>query len=98
VRLRVLSCAEREFAEAVDDYNAQRSGLGYGFEAEIQAAFQRIRAFPYAWPLFSSRARRYKVNRLPYGVLYQIRSDRILVLAIMHLKRDPRLWQERASG
>jgi hypothetical protein len=31
VKLRVLSCAEREFAEAVDYYNTQRSGLDCEF-------------------------------------------------------------------
>jgi hypothetical protein len=28
VKARILSCAEREFAEAVDFYNAERPGLG----------------------------------------------------------------------
>jgi hypothetical protein len=29
VRVLVLSCAEEEFAEAVDYYNGQNPGLGY---------------------------------------------------------------------
>jgi plasmid stabilization system protein ParE len=96
VKLRVLSCAEREFVAAVDHYNAERPGLGYEFAEEVRRAFERIQAFPDAWPLFSARARRCVVSRFPYGILYQVRADRILVLAIMHLKRNPEAWAERA--
>jgi hypothetical protein len=97
VKIRVLSCAEREFAEVVDRYNGERPGLGFEFAEELQSALDRIRSFPEAWPLYSGRARRCVVSRFPYGVLYQIRSDRILVVAIMHLKRDPTTWRERAG-
>ncbi len=97
MKIRVLSCAEREFSDIVDRYNGERPGLGYEFAHEIREAFGRIRAFPEAWHLYSNRARRCVVNRFPYGILYQIRSDRILVVAIMHLKRDPDTWRERAE-
>jgi len=97
VKIRVLSCAEREFAEVVERYNGERPGLGYEFADEVQRTFDRICRFPEAWPLFSDRARRCIVSRFPYGILYQVRPDRVLVVAIMHLKRDPRAWRGRAG-
>lgn len=48
--IKVLSCAEQEFAEAVDYYNDQFPGLGYELAAEVQNTFTRIRSFPKAWP------------------------------------------------
>jgi hypothetical protein len=48
VKVRVLSCAEREFAEAVDFYNAERPGLGYELAEEVQRTLARISAFPEA--------------------------------------------------
>lgn len=96
MKLRILSCAEQEFAEAVDYYNAQRPGLGFEFAAEVRAALNRISSFPEAWPPYSARSRRCLVCRFPYGILYQVRPDGVLVLAIMHLQRDPRHWQERS--
>jgi plasmid stabilization system protein ParE len=95
VKVRILSCAEREFAETVDFYNEERPGLGFAFAAEVRKALDRIQSFPDAWPLFSTRARRCILQRFPYGILYQVRSDCILVLAIMHLKRDPQTWRGR---
>jgi len=97
MKIVVLSCAENEFAEIVDYYNGQCSGLGYEFAAEVQRAFDRINNFPDAWSVFSQRVRRCLVDRFPYAVLYQIRTDCILVGGIMHLKRDPVIWQERTD-
>jgi hypothetical protein len=56
MRILVLSCAEDEFAEAVDYYNKQRLGLGFEFAAEVQRTFERIRRYPEAWMVFSCRA------------------------------------------
>jgi len=95
MRILVLSSAEEEFAEAVDYYNEQRPGLGFEFAAEVQRTFERIRRHPKAWPVFSSQSRRCLTDRFPFGVLYQVRDDFILVGAIMHLKRDPTRWQQR---
>lgn len=95
MRIEILSCAEGEFAEAVQFYNQQCPGLGYEFAAEAKAAFERIASFPTAWPAFSPRTRRCIINRFPYGIPYQIRKDLILIVAIMHLRRDAIRWQER---
>ena len=95
--LRILSCAELDFAEAVDYYNDQRPGLGYEFAAEVRATLERIASFPEAWPKLSPRSRRCITNRFPYGVLYQVRQDCVLVVAIMHLKRDPKRWRQRLA-
>jgi len=95
MRIRVLTCADQELADAVDYYNKQCPGLGYEFAAEVKSTLSRIVSFPEAWPLLSKRSRRCMTNRFPYGVLYQVRTDLILVTAIMHLKRDPKRWQDR---
>lgn len=98
MKVRVLSCAEAEFVEAFDYYNGQCPGLGYEFAAEVKASFERIASFPEAWPAFSKRSRRCILNRFPYGVLYQIREGEALVLAIMHLMRNPKRWDDRLRG
>jgi len=46
---------------------------------------------------FAARARRCLTDRFPYGLLYQVRSDCILVGAIMHLRRDPQAWLDRVG-
>jgi hypothetical protein len=97
MKLLVLSCAEDEFAEAVDYYNDQCPGLGYEFAAEVQRAFERIRNHPRAWPKFSARTRRCLTDRFPFGVLYATYEERIIIGGIMHLKVNPGRWQNRVA-
>ena len=95
MRTRLLSCAEAEISEAVAYYNEQSPGLGYEFAAEAKDALLRLELFPNAWPVFSCRTRRCMVRRFPYGILYQVRPDFVLVVGVMHLSRDPKRWQDR---
>ena len=97
MRLRIVSVAEQEFAQAVDYYNQQRAGLGFELAAEVAATLGRIIEYPNAWAPFSATTRRCQVHRFPYGVLYYIHEDAIVVMAIMHLARDPKRWQDRES-
>jgi len=43
----------------------------------------------------SKQARRCLTNRFPYGIIYQIRDNTILIVAVWHLKRRPQTWQFR---
>jgi len=31
----------------------------------------------------------------PYGVIYQIREETLLIVAVMHLGREPETWKSR---
>jgi plasmid stabilization system protein ParE len=94
MRIRVLSSAEREIAEAADYYNGQAPGLGNEFMSEIRKALRRIVSFSGSCPRFSAKTRRCFLNRFPYGIVYQEREDHVVVMMVMHLKRDPRRWKE----
>ena len=82
--------------EAKKYYDCRRKGLGIEFIKEISRTISRITEFPEAWAPISSRARRCLVKRFPYGIIYQIRDDKILILAFMHLSRKPDYWKGRA--
>ena len=87
--------AEQELNDAVDYYNGCRNGLGLQFAKEIYAAIRNILMFPRAWIPLSQNTRRYLVNRFPYGVIYQIEDEQIVIIAVMHLNRKPGYWEDR---
>jgi len=97
VKVDFLNEAEEEFLAAISRYNGEREGLGDDFAAEVRRALERIREYPKAWVALSRRTRRCLVNTFPYGVLYQVRGDTLLIVAVMHLHRDPQSWRRRLA-
>ncbi|MGZ8184532.1 MAG: type II toxin-antitoxin system RelE/ParE family toxin [Methylobacter sp.] len=90
-----LYAAEKELDEGIEYYNAQRSGLGFEFLDQVQSAVSRIKQYPDAWQQLSRRTRRCLIKQFPYGIIYQIRANEILIVAIPHLHRKPDYWANR---
>ena len=87
--------AEAELSEAIQYYEDVEPGLGQDFAVEVYSAVQRAIAYPRAWKVLEGEVRRALVRRFPYGVLYSAEGDRILIVAVMHLHRDPGYWKGR---
>ena len=90
-----LEEAKLELTEAVNYYNDQNNGLGYEFAAEVKRTIERITQYPEAWFSISKRTKRCRCNRFPYGIIYYIDNDKIVIVAVMHLKRKPNYWKNR---
>lgn len=93
----ILDVAGAELAEACHNYDLRRAGLGRELLEEARTAYGRIRQLPLAFPVIDQRARRCRVQRFPYNVLYCVFDDEILVVAIAHLRRDPTYWHDGVS-
>ncbi len=87
--------AEAEFDRATEYYEQLQPGLGIEFAEEIYATITRIIQYPDAWSALSKNSRRCLVNRFPYGVVYQIKSRSLRIIAVAHLHRRPSYWKER---
>jgi hypothetical protein len=98
MKIVFLNPAKQEFAEAIAFYNEQSEGLGFAFALEVKRTLSRILRYPKAWRPISKRARRCRTDRFPYGVIYQIRGDSILIVAIYHLHRHPNSWKRRLDS
>jgi len=65
------------------------------FLADLLNTLDRIGEFPEAWHPWSKRARQSQTRRFPYGIIYQIRKQEILVVAVANLHRKPDYWKDR---
>jgi plasmid stabilization system protein ParE len=95
VNVRVLAVAQRELDDAVVYYNQQQPGLGNAFLAETVAAIDRIRRFPRGWHPLGPELRRCLLRRFPYGVIYRVENEGVLIVALAHVRRRPEYWRTR---
>jgi toxin ParE1/3/4 len=87
--------AKQDLRDAINYYNDCKTGLGQQFASQVQKSLHQIQDFPEAWSLISKRTRRVMTNRFPYGIIYSIKNDTIIVLAVMQLNRKPGYWKNR---
>ncbi len=69
--------------------------MGPGFRQAVREAQARIGANPFLYPEVHRGLRRASVHTFPYSLFYRIRHDHILVIAITHQARHPRVWRQR---
>jgi hypothetical protein len=68
VKVRFALLAERELKDAVEYYESAQEGLGADFLAEAEAAVRLIETHLLAWTPMSSRTRRCRMHRSPFGL------------------------------
>jgi plasmid stabilization system protein ParE len=93
--LIVRPAAAAEIDEAYLWYEAQRTGLGEEFLAEVNGALDTIREMPELYAVVHRDTRRAMLVRFPYSLLYRLVNKQVIVVACFHGKRDPRRWQSR---
>jgi toxin ParE2 len=94
---RFLPAAQTELDEAIHWYAQQAFGLSDSFLVEFLRSLQLIERHPLGWHPLSENTRRCRMRRFPYGVIYTIDQQGILIVAIAHLHRRPSYWQSRVN-
>ena len=88
--------AEADLANAQSWYEQQRAGLGAAFLLCVEEVLERIDRTPEIYRAVYHDVRRALTRRFPYAVYYRIAGNTVVVLGILHTRRDPRAWQSRA--
>lgn len=87
--------AAADIEEAFAWYEAQRSGLGNDFRSELRTTLERVAQAPERYPVVLRSTQRVFMRRFPYGVFYRVYPEVIVVVAVMHARRDPQHWRSR---
>ena len=84
----------RDLAGGYAWYNGQRDGLGEEFLGEVNATFDAIERYPEIFARVHGEVRRAVISRFPYAAFYQIETNRVVVLTVLHTARDPKVWPQ----
>ena len=95
-RFIVRPLAEADLEEAARWYDDERAGLADRFLSDVDRTFARIRERPLQFPTVSSEVRRALLHTFPYAVYFRASEEVVVVLAVLHLRRNPKVWRRRA--
>ena len=90
--------AQKDILEAIIWYEKNREGLGDEFLIAVENEKHFIEQNPYYYEEKYKGIRRAITKRFPYILYYKIESEtKVLVYAVLHMKRSPRTWKKRVK-
>ena len=87
--------ALEEYESAALYYAEQDTELQLRFIESIENCIERILKAPRQWRAVDEDVRRAIAHVFPYGVLYTVENDFVLIIAVMHFSREPGYWKHR---
>jgi len=94
-RFIVRPLAEADIEDAARWYDDERAGLVDRFLVDVNRTFVRIRERPLQFPAVSGEVRRALLHTFPYAVYFRASDETVIVLAVLHLGRNPQVWRAR---
>ncbi|WP_343522703.1 type II toxin-antitoxin system RelE/ParE family toxin [Pedobacter sp.] len=77
--------------EAYDWYEEQKPGLGDLFLAELGRCYLKLEKNPLHYQKLKRNYRHLVLNKFPYVLIFELIGDKIVVFAIFHTARNPKL-------
>jgi plasmid stabilization system protein ParE len=87
--------ARMELLEAFHWYQQQKPGLGYDFKLCIDELLSKLSGNPNLHPIIHRDVKRAFIKRFPFGVFYIVSDTDVIILAVLHARRDPKNWKSR---
>ncbi|MGE5341545.1 MAG: type II toxin-antitoxin system RelE/ParE family toxin [Candidatus Omnitrophota bacterium] len=89
--------AEKDLSESYRWYQEKVPGLGSEFLRCVDSALDLITKSPKLYQEVYKNIRRAIIHRFPYEIFYVIKGDTVIVLAVFHAKRNPKILEKRTS-
>ena len=90
--------AENDLMETFTWYEDKIEGLGYNFLLRVESGLKFIERNPKICPVEYKETRKHLIKRFPYKIIYLIKKERIIILAVIHGRRNPKIIKKRVDN
>ncbi len=97
--IRFSQLASDDLTEVLGWYKEQNvEGLNKRFIEALSKVLRRLENNPLSNPIVHNNVRQALLKKFPYKVLYTFDNAvvEVLIIAVIHQKRDPQIWKGRA--
>jgi toxin ParE1/3/4 len=96
MKLKFHPEARSDLREGKAFYRHRSPLAAVAFANHIAAALSRIVEAPLRYPLGEHDTREHVLSsRFPYTIIYRVRNNLVVIVAIAHHSREPRYWHHR---
>jgi len=77
--------------DAYDWYEEQKIGLGDLFLAELSRCYSKLEKNPLHYQKLKNNYRHLVLDKFPYVLVFEIIGDEVIIFAVFHTARNPKL-------
>ena len=86
--------AEKDLRDAFSWYESHKPGLGHDFKNCVEDVLSILTRTPNIYPTVHKQIKRAFIKRFPFGIFYIVEKNKIIILAVLHARRDPENWKK----
>lgn len=94
-QLSVRKEAEADIVEAFEYYESCRKNLGQAFLQSLEESLHKIQRNPLLYKEIHRQIRRVFISRFPYGIYFVLLENTLLVIGVIHARKNPLHWKKR---
>ena len=87
--------AREDMDEILKWYSNQKVELAKSFWESLSETIYLIQQHPFHYPVIFKQFRKAVLNVFPYCVYFRVDKKSVVVLAVTHHKRNPKIWKKR---
>lgn len=87
--------AQQDLLQAAQYYDEQLPGLGREFADEVYRNLEQLAENPGMGRVTAASTKTWQMRKFPYGIVYRISDDALIVVAISHHRQKPDYWLHR---
>lgn len=95
LKIIIKPLAEIDLETTVKWYVLENEKSGEDFLFEFRDAIRAVSHTPLGFQKRYKSVRAFALKRFPYNVYYILEKDALFIIAILHQKRNPKIWKKR---
>jgi len=93
-KIKVFPEALTDIQNASDWYNEQSYGLGTRFQKQVIKQVDKLNDTAELYKVRYGEVRCIVIKKFPFMVHFLIEDENVLILAILHTSRNPKIWNK----
>ena len=90
--------AEKDLSEIFLWYEDKRIGLGFDFLLQVDAGLRYIARNSMTHEIIYKSVRIHLTKRFPYKIIYLVKGKKVIVLAVLHVRRGKTVLKKRTKN
>jgi len=95
LKIIVKPPAELDVEEITEWYELHEERLGEQFVSEFKNTSILVSEIPLAFSKRYKSVRSFSLKKFPYNIFYIIQNQTMFIIAVLHQKRNPKIWKTR---